>query len=42
MSGRAAKAVLMLAVAAFIWMGLSGCGSKINQDNFNRIQVGMT
>lgn len=42
MSGRAAKAVLLLAVAAIIWVGLSGCGSKINQDNFNRIQVGMT
>jgi len=34
--------VLLLAVPFFLWLSLSACGSKVNQDNFNKIQVGMT
>ena len=35
------KICLALSVIASVWL-LSGCGSKVTQENFNKIQVGMS
>lgn len=34
--------VFVLAVSFFLWFVMSACGSKVNQDHFNKIEVGMT
>jgi hypothetical protein len=36
------RGVIILAVSFLFWFVMSACGSKVNQDNFNKIQVGMT
>lgn len=36
------KKIFILWVTVFLGLFLTACGSKVNEDNFNKIQVGMT
>lgn len=36
------RTVVLLSAALFLLAVLGACGSKVNQDNFDRVQVGMT
>jgi len=36
------RGLIILAMGFFFWFVMSACGSKVKQDNFNKIQVGMT